>query len=65
MRREHDGSAALLLAVRDNIFPRPWYGSPFHESGDPRQVIGWSQFRTVNRFTLFLELLLCSRSSDG
>jgi hypothetical protein len=32
-------------------------GSPFHGNGEPLYLFVLTQFRTENRFTLFLELL--------
>ncbi|AZO22206.1 MULTISPECIES: hypothetical protein [unclassified Mesorhizobium] len=32
-------------------------GSPFHGNGKPPYLVVLTQFRTENRFTLFLELL--------
>jgi hypothetical protein len=36
-------------------------GSPFHRNVEPLYFFVFTQFRTENRFTLFLELLLQNR----
>jgi hypothetical protein len=36
-------------------------GSPFYGNAEPLYLFVFTQFRTENRFTLFLELLMFSR----
>ena len=46
-----------LVAVPENVGRLSWIVSPFHGNGETIHPFVFTQFRTENRFTFFLELL--------
>ncbi|RUU27496.1 hypothetical protein EOC94_21705 [Mesorhizobium sp. M6A.T.Ce.TU.016.01.1.1] len=60
--RRNEAAKACFAKASDPadhlLRPQPaWSGSSFHGNAEPLYLFVFAQFRTENRFTLFLELL--------